>query len=222
MSDLDQLGGVKIPARPPLTDEELKHRLGGAPYSAGDTVLLSKIDHVLKKITVGLGWDTPGIDDGGIDVDGSIFLLDKNDKTQEDSDFIFYNNSIGTKGAVEHLGDNRVGAGDGDDEQINIDLQALPFSVAKIVLVISIYDFEMREQNITMLDNIYIRLLNADTHMELVRFPINHLRQDKLCAAIIAGELVREGPSWLFTARGDAMPGGLGPIATGYGMMVTG
>ena len=201
MSDLDQLGGVKIPARPPLTDEELKHRLGGAPYSAGDTVLLSKIDHVLKKITVGLGWDTPGIDDGGIDVDGSIFLLDKNDKTQEDSDFIFYNNSIGTKGAVEHLGDNRVGAGDGDDEQININLQALPFSVAKIVLVISIYDFEMREQNITMLD---------------------HLRQDKLCAAIIAGELVREGPSWLFTARGDAMPGGLGPIATGYGMMVTG
>jgi tellurium resistance protein TerD len=223
MSDLAKLEELKSLERKTLSDDELKKRLGGAPFQPGESIVLSQIDYALKKVVVGVGWDVPGVDTGGIDVDCSVFILDKNDKTREDSDFVFYNNlSGGDNDAVMHLGDNRTGDGDGDDEQIAIDLQALSFDVLKLVFVISIYDYEMREQNLTMLRNLYIRLVNPDTQLELLRFPIDETTADKYSAAMIAGELVREGPSWLFTARGTFLPGGLGPIATSYGMMVTG
>lgn len=221
-SDLDKLSDVKIDAYKPLSDEELKKRLGGMPFASGDTVHLSKLDYALKKLMIGVGWDIPGVDPAGIDVDFSMFLLDKNDQTRDDSDFVFYNNLTGENGAVEHLGDNRTGAGDGDDERGLIDLNALPFDVMKIVFVISIYDAEMRDQNIAALKNLFIRLVNADTDVELLRFPMTDLSPNKLSSALIAGELVREGPTWLFTARGAVIDGSLGKMATQYGIMVTG
>ncbi len=221
-NDLDKLSNVQIDERKPMSDDELKKRLGGLPFASGDTVHLSKIDYALKKLMIGVGWDIPGIDNNGIDVDFSIFLLDKNDQTREDSDFIFYNNLTGENGAVEHLGDNRTGAGDGDDERVLIDLNALPFDILKIIFVISIYDAEMRDQNITALKNLFIRLVNVDTEIELLRFPIKELSENKLSSALVAGELVREGPTWLFTARGDVTSESLGKIATQHGIMVTG
>ena len=221
-SDLDKLSDVRIVERKPLSDEELQKRLGGVPFVAGDTVHLSKVDYALKKLMIGVGWDIPGADTNGIDVDFSMFLLDKNDQTREDSDFVFYNNLTAQDGAVEHMGDNRTGAGDGDDERALIDLNALPFDVQKIVFVISIYDADMRDQNIGAIKNLFIRLVNADTDVELLRFPIVDMAAHKRSSALIAAELQREGPTWLFTARGEMIEGSLGTIATQYGILVTG
>lgn len=222
MSDLDQLQNVSTPSLKVLSAEELKKRLGGQPYLRGDTVMLHQVDYALRKIVVGVGWDIPGADADGVDVDCSVFLLDKNDKTREDSDFIFYNNLTGCDGAVEHMGDNRTGAGDGDDERVLIDLNSIPFDVQKIVFVISIYNADLRDQHIGLVRNLFIRLVNADTEIEILRYPIIDVPVNKASAALIAGELVREGPAWMFAAKGDLYEGTLGILATQYGMMVTG
>jgi tellurium resistance protein TerD len=222
MSDLDQLENTAINTPKPLSTDELKKRLGGQPFVRGDTVMLGQIDYALKKVMVGVGWDIPGADSDGVDVDCSVFLLNKEDKTREDSDFVFYNNLTGCDGAVEHMGDNRTGAGDGDDERVLIDLNAIPFDVQKMVFVISVYNADLRDQHIGLVNNLFIRLVNADTDIEIFRYPIVDVPVNKASAALIAGELVREGPAWMFTAKGELYEGTLGILATQYGMMVTG
>ena len=221
-SDLDKLSDLQVKDSVPITDEELKRRTSLHAISKGETVSLTQLDYSLKKMLIGVGWDIPGVDPAGIDVDFSVFLLDKNDQTREDSDFVFYNNMTGAEGAVQHTGDNRSGAGDGDDERIFIDLEALSFDVVKIVLVLSIYQADLRAQSLKMLQNCFVRLVNQETDQELVRYTITDTFENDLCYALVAGELVREGPLWLFHAKADQIEGGLGKIATQYGIMVTG
>lgn len=222
MSDLDKLDQVNDPTAKPLSDDELKKRVGGRLVAKGDLVHLSELDYTLKKLHIGVGWDIPGVDTAGIDVDCSLFLLDKKDQTREDGDFVFYNNLTTCEGGVTHTGDNRTGIGDGDDEAIIIDLQTLPFDVMKMVFVISIYDAEMRDQSMMMLRNAFIRIVNAESDRELLRFPITEDCQQKDSYAMAIAELTREGPVWMFNARGECLTGGLAKIATAYGMMVTG
>lgn len=186
-----------------------------------EQVNLTRIDPTLKKVTVGMGWDVVGFDSEAPDLDASLFLLDKQDKTRVDEDFVFYNNPLGCNGAVEHSGDNRTGAGDGDDEVITIDLMALPFDVMKISFVVSIYDAAIRGHDFKNIRNTFMRIINKETGIELVKFNLDReFQEDPKATAVIVGVLLREGPNWFFEARGELVKGGLEKIATDYGIII--
>lgn len=187
----------------------------------GEQVNLTRLDPTLKKIFIGIGWDVVGFDTEAPDLDGSIFLLNKDHKTRNDSDFIFYNNLKSSDNAVEHTGDNRTGAGDGDDETIMIDLMALPFDVMKIAFVVSIYDAHVREHTFKNVRNCFIRIVNAETKIELMRFNLDHeFEASPKTTAVLVGTLNREGPNWLFDGVGQMEDAGLPKIATEYGIIV--
>jgi tellurium resistance protein TerD len=172
----------------------------------------------MREIMIGVGWDLKKFDSKPLDLDASVFLLNTHDKTREDEDFVFYNNMAGCDGAVKHMGDSRTGAGDGDDEIIKIDLLALPFDVAKICFVLSIYDMEMDDHNFSMVKNVYFRIVNQNTEHELFRYELDEELSGN--EGLIIGYLERIGTEWVFHAVGDTVKGGLGRIATDYGINV--
>ena len=110
---------------------------------AGEYCDLQEKDPTLKRLLVGTGWDQKAMEEAPVDIDLCLFLLDKNDQTRMDGDFVFYNNPMACDNAVKHMGDNRSGAGDGDDEVAFLDLTGIPFDVAKVMLVLSVYDEEL-------------------------------------------------------------------------------
>ena len=183
----------------------------------GQELSLTKLDPTLREIMVGIGWALRAFEGNPVDVDVSVFLLDKNDRTREDEDFVFYNNLSGRGGAVKHLGDSRTGAGQGDDEQIVIDLMALPFEVVKIAFVVSIYSLE-DEHNFEFIKNLYLRVLNKDTTHELFRFELPDEQGDG--SAIRMGHFERIGSEWVFVAHTETVKGGLAKIATDYDIVV--
>lgn len=221
-NDLDRLSNIDIKNVGPLTDEELKKRTGAHIIKRGEEIHLSQLDHALKKALIGGGWDVPGVDPAGIDIDFSLFLVDKNDQTREDGDFVFYNNPAGAGGTATHTGDNRSGAGDGDDERIFVNLEELPYDIAKIILVVSVYEADLRDQHIGLLRNGYLRLVNQETDREILRYNLEGFSGNRLHYAAVVAEIVREGPVWLFRALLDEVEGGLSKIATRHGIMVTG
>ncbi|PZQ48233.1 MAG: chemical-damaging agent resistance protein C [Micavibrio aeruginosavorus] len=185
----------------------------------GEEINMTRLDPAIREITVGVGWDLKKFEGDPIDVDASVFLLDKNDKTREDEDFVFYNNLAGRDGAVKHMGDSRTGAGDGDDEQIAIDLMALPFEVVKIAFVLSIYDLDMNSNNFTMVKNVYFRIVNNETNMETFRFELD---EDMGSATgLYIGYVERVGSDWIYRALGEPIYGGLAKVAGDFGIIVT-
>ena len=186
----------------------------------GDEVDLMKKDPTLKNVMAGIGWDLKAFDRDPPDLDASVFLLDKTERTREDGDFVFYNNLSGCEGAVKHNGDSRTGAGEGDDETVLVDLAALPFDVAKIVFTLSIYDLDMNENNFTHVKNVYFRLVNKETDQEMVRYELE-TELEAGSTGLIIGELERLGPNWVFRAVGETVKGGLGRIASNYGILIT-
>lgn len=199
-------------ASPFQTEENIIHR--------GDYINIREKVPQLKQITVGIGWDQKMFEENPLDVDFSCFLLNKNDQTRDDQDFVFYNNEKACEGAVSHTGDSRTGAGDGDDESISIDLNGIPFDVLKIAFSITIYDAAEREQNFEQIRNLYLRIFDAKEGQEILRYPLSE-DDFKSDTGIKVGELIREGPAWYFSALGEPIPGGLGTIATKYGIIIT-
>jgi tellurium resistance protein TerD len=185
----------------------------------GEEVNLTRKDPTLRLAIAALGWDLKKFDRDPPDLDASVFLLDRTEKTREDTDFVFYNSMVGCEGAVRHSGDSRTGAGEGDDETIILDLQALPFDIMKIVFVVSIYDLDMNENNFTHVKNVYFRLINQSTEQELLRYDLDEELQAG-GTAIIVGEIERLGSDWIYRARGETVKQGLGKIAQGYGILV--
>ncbi|PJB72426.1 MAG: stress protein family protein [Alphaproteobacteria bacterium CG_4_9_14_3_um_filter_47_13] len=173
----------------------------------------------LKKIMIGAGWDQRSLEGDPVDVDLSIFLLDRNEMTRIDEDFVFFNNEIACDGAIQHRGDSRSGAGDGDDESILLDLNGISFDVLKIVLVLSIYDPEITGQHFGMIKNIYIRFINKEDNKEIVRYKMNP-DDYKGGNGMIIGMLIREGVRWIFEATAELSNGGLAKLATEYGIIV--
>ncbi|WP_323166380.1 TerD family protein, partial [Pseudomonas bubulae] len=108
----------------------------------GGNLSLTKTDPSLTKILVGLGWDPRATDGAEFDLDASALLLGANGKVRGEADFIFYNQLKSVDGSVEHTGDNRTGAGDGDDEVIKVDLSRIPADVDKVVFIVTIHDAE--------------------------------------------------------------------------------
>lgn len=182
----------------------------------GGNVNLSKEAPSLKKLIVGLGWDPRSTDGAAFDLDGSAFLLKTDGKVRSDADFIFYNNLKSADGSIVHLGDNTTGQGDGDDEQLTIDLGVVPADVERVVVAVTIHDAEARRQNFGQVGKAYIRVLNADGEKEIARFDLSEDGSTE--TAMIFGEVYRAGAEWKFKAVGQGFAGGLGPLARSYGI----
>lgn len=185
----------------------------------GDFVELTEKKPHLNKIIIGAGWDRKNMEEDPVDLDISIFLLNRDDKTREDEDFIFYNNMTALSGAIRHMGDSRTGAGDGDDETIHIDLNGVPFDVMKIMIVLSVYDEDSKGNHLQTVKNIFVRIIDEEEKDEVVRFEIPDEELTTATAMRMAA-LVREGPRWYFSALAEPVIGGLGAAATEYDIIV--
>ena len=195
--------------------------------SQGDSVELTQISAQLKKLIIGVGWDLVGFDESAADLDVSLFLLNKEELTRDDNDFIFYKNLEALDGGIVHTGDSRTGAGSGDDEQIHVDLTTVPFDVHKIMVVLSIHDPEVKGYSFKNVRNVYMRVEDTDTERELFRYfldeELNKKPEDGLVGnGLYIGCLLRDSNDWIFNAIGDVDSGGLGKIATKYGMVIVG
>ncbi|MGH8329401.1 MAG: TerD family protein, partial [Pseudomonas sp.] len=136
----------------------------------GGNLSLSKTDPNLTKILVGLGWDPRATDGAEFDLDASALLLGANGKVRSEADFVFYNQLKSVDGSVEHAGDNRTGAGDGDDEVVKVDLSRVPADVDKIVFIVTIHDADGRKQNFGQVGGSFIRVVNEVSGAEVVRY----------------------------------------------------
>ena len=187
--------------------------------SKGQKVSLTKGNPGLKNIVVGLGWDTNKYDGGfDFDLDSAAFLLGENDKVNSDSDFIFYNNLKHSSGAVQHLGDNLTGEGDGDDEQVKLDLSLVPQNVNKIAFTVTIHEAQERRQNFGQVNNSYVRVVNADTNQELLKYELGE--DFSIETAVVVCEIYRHNGEWKFNALGSGFEGGLEALCKQYGLNV--
>ncbi|WP_455231418.1 TerD family protein [Geopseudomonas aromaticivorans] len=184
--------------------------------SKGGNVSLSKEAPGLTEVTVGLGWEARATDGAAFDLDASVFVLGENDKVLNDSAFVFYNNKTFADGKVEHMGDNRTGAGDGDDEQVNVNLAGLQADAKKLAFSVTIHDAEARKQSFGQVNKAYIRVLNKATQAEIARYDLSEDASTE--TAMIFGELYRNGEEWKFKAIGQGFAGGLAPLAANYGV----
>ena len=185
----------------------------------GQKVDLTKGNPGLSKLIVGLGWDTNKYDGGkDFDLDSSVFMLGANGKVASDAEFIFYGNLKHASGSVEHLGDNLTGVGEGDDEQIKIDLSKVPADVAKIDFTVTIYEAEERKQNFGQVENAFIHVMNAATGEELIRYDLGE--DFSIETAVVIGELYRNQGEWKFSAIGSGFSGGLASLGKNYGVNV--
>ena len=182
----------------------------------GGNVNLSKEAPGLKNIAVGLGWDLRATDGAAFDLDASVFMLKNDGKVRSDGDFIFYNNNKSACGSVVHTGDNRTGAGDGDDESIKIDLSKVPADVEKIAFAVTIHDGQARGQSFGQVNKAYIRVLNEAGGAEIARYDLSE--DASTVTAMIFGELYRAGGDWKFKAIGQGFNQGLGPLANNFGV----
>ena len=187
--------------------------------SKGQKVDLTKGNASLKHIMVGLGWDVNAFDSGAdFDLDASAFMCGANGKCPTEKEFVFYGNLEHPSGAVKHQGDNLTGEGDGDDEQIFMDLKAIPESVDKIAFTVTIYEAQERRQNFGQVSNAYIRIVDEDTNQELIRYDLGE--DFSIETAIVVGELYRHNGEWKFNAIGSGFQGGLAALCGHYGIQV--
>jgi tellurium resistance protein TerD len=185
--------------------------------SKGGRVSLSKEAPGLRNIQVGLGWDTNASDTGAdFDLDSSLFMLDSNNKTTADSDFIFFNNLKSTDGSVVHQGDNLTGEGDGDDELMNIDLSKIDAKYESLAITVTIHDGEARKQNFGQVNNAFIRVVNADDGKELAKFELDEDYSSE--TAVLFGTLYRKSGEWRFKAEGSGFNNGLKGFCDTYGV----
>ena len=186
----------------------------------GDDFNLTGRDPSLRNVLVGAGWDLNAFNADALDLDLSLFLLNKDKMTRVNEDFIFYNQPEAPEVGIKHNGDNRTGAGDGDDETISIDLQAVPFDILQILVVITIYRGFEKEQNLDMVRNAYVRVVNADTRHELCRYELDEVLDNRTESAVVVGSVNREGPKWHFKPDAEFVAGGLGEVARRYGLII--
>ncbi|MDR1484177.1 MAG: TerD family protein [Planctomycetaceae bacterium] len=184
----------------------------------GGNMSLSQASPGLNKIKVGLGWDVRVTEGAAFDLDASAFLLTESDKVRSSDDFIFYNQLKSKCGSVEHTGDNRTGAGEGDDEVINVTLNSVPADVQKIAFVVTIHEAEKNKQNFGQVSSAFIRIVEDDKDEELARFDLSE--DASTSTSMIFGELYRRAGEWKFRAVGQGVSGGLAVIAQNYGVQL--
>ncbi len=188
----------------------------------GQKVSLSKEHAGLSKMMVGLGWDEAQKAKGGffapkpkpIDCDASALLL-KNGRLCDKSDIVYFGNLGHKTGAIQHMGDNLTGAGDGDDEQILVDLGKIPAEYDRIVIVVNIYQAVSRKQHFGMIKNAFIRLVDQRNNGEICKYNLSDDYSGM--TAMIFGEIYRHNGEWKFSAVGQGTTDpGLGELANRY------
>jgi tellurium resistance protein TerD len=184
----------------------------------GGNVSLTKEAPGLQAVLVGLGWDARTTTGADFDLDASALMVGQNGKILSDAHFIFFNNLTSPDGSVEHTGDNLTGEGDGDDEAIKVNLVGVPQEADKIVVAVSIYDADARQQSFGQVRNAYIRVVNQADNNEITRYDLSEDASTE--TAMVFGELYRSGTDWKFRAVGQGYSTGLGGIARDYGVNV--
>ncbi len=185
----------------------------------GQKIDLTKGRPSLSKIMVGLGWDVNEFDSGAdFDLDASAFLLGSNGKCTVDQDFIFYGNLTHSSGGVVHMCDNRTGEGEGDDEQIEVDLSKVPANIERIAFTVTIYEAEKRNQNFGQVRNAFIRIMNGQTGEELLRYDLDE--DFSIETSVVFAEVYRHNGEWKFNAIGAGYQGGLAALCNNYGVEV--
>ena len=164
---------------------------------------------------VGLGWDVNRYDGGtDFDLDAAAFMLAGTGKVRSSDDFIFYNQKVGP--GVEHMGDNRTGEGEGDDEVINVDLNAIPADIERVSFTVTIDQAEQRNQNFGMVENSYIRVVDAASGTELIRYDLGE--DFSVETAVVVADLYRHNGEWKFNAIGSGFSGGLAALCANFGV----
>lgn len=185
----------------------------------GGRISLNKEAPGLKKILIGLGWDTNASDTGAdFDLDASVFLLDANGKVANEKDFVFYNNLSSSDGSVIHTGDNRTGEGEGDDESIKVDLSKISSSIKEIAIVVTIHEAIQRKQNFGMVRNAFIRLVNDETNTEIVRYDLEEDYSTE--TGLLFGRLYFKDNEWKFSAVGTGYKEGLDGFCKQFGLNI--
>lgn len=184
--------------------------------SKGGNINLSKAAPNLETVILGLGWDVRSSDGAPFDLDASAFLLTESGKVRNEKDFVFFNNLEGDGGAVRHTGDNLTGDGDGDDEQIIINLSAVAPEVVRIPLVVTIYEAEARKQNFGQVTNAFVRVVDKNTDAELARYDLSE--DMYMETGMIFGELYRHDGDWKFRAVGQGKAEGLAGFCREFGV----
>jgi len=185
----------------------------------GQKIDLTKGNPGLSKIIVGLGWDTNKYSGGAdFDLDASAFLLDKNGKASGIEAFIYYNNLVGGNSSVTHTGDNLTGEGEGDDEQIKVDLSLVPAHIDKVAIAVTIHEAAQRAQNFGQVSNAFVRVVNETDGKEVMRYDLGE--DFSVETAIVACELYRHQGEWKFNAVGNGFAGGLSALCANYGLQV--
>ena len=185
----------------------------GINLQKGQRISLTKDNPGLKKTMVGLGWDPVkqqskgllgglfGGSQAQVDCDASVFMLDENGKLKSKENIIYFGNLKSKCGSVQHMGDNLTGNGDGDDEQVMVDLSSVPQNIAKLVFVVNIYAAAQRKQHFGMIENAFIRLVNVSDNKEMLRFNLTEEYSGK--TGLYVAEIYRNNGEWKFIAVGE-------------------
>ena len=185
----------------------------------GQKVDLTKGNPGLKKLMVGLGWDVNAYDSGAdFDLDAAAFMLGDNGKCPTEKEFIFYGNLTHPSESIKHMGDNLTGEGEGDDEQIFVDLTKIPANVSKVAFTVTIYEAESRGQNFGQVSNSFIRIVDESTGQELIHYDLGE--DFSIETAVVVGELYKHNGEWKFNAIGSGFQGGLEALCGHYGIEV--
>ena len=185
----------------------------------GQKVDLTKGNPGLTKLMVGLGWDVNAFDSGyNFDLDASAFMVGSNGKWPTEKEFIFYSNLEHPSESVKHMGDNLTGAGDGDDEQIKVDLSLVPENIQRVAFTVTIYDADVRRQNFGQVNNAFIRIVDESNGQEILRYDLGE--DFSIETAAIFGELYKHNGEWKFNAIGSGYQGGLAALCANYGVEV--
>jgi tellurium resistance protein TerD len=184
----------------------------------GGNVSLTKAAPGMTAVVIGLGWDARTTDGASFDLDASAIAVGADGKVLSDKHFVFFNNLKTPDGTIEHTGDNLTGEGDGDDEQIRVNLAGMPAEVDKIVFAASIYDADTRGQSFGQVRNAFIRVVNQTDSAELARYDLSEDASTE--TAMVFGELYRSTGEWKFRAVGQGYSSGLAGIAKEYGVTI--
>jgi tellurium resistance protein TerD len=185
----------------------------------GGNVSLSKEAPGLSAVVIGLGWQARTSSGADFDLDASALMLGANGKVLSDSHFVFFNNLSSPDGSVQHSGDDLTGgSGTADDEQIKVDLTAVPAEVETIVIAVSIYDADTRGQSFGQVRTAFIRVVNQADDREITRYDLTEDASTE--TAMIFGELYRRDGEWKFRAVGQGYSDGLRGIVRNFGVSV--
>lgn len=182
----------------------------------GSNLSLSKSDLAMKKILIGLGWNTRPTDGSDFDLDTSVFMLTEHGKVRGDDDFIFYGNLESRCKSLRHMGHNRSGVDQGDDEALLVELEKVPADIHRLAITVTIHDADVRKQNFGQVEDAFIRIVSEENNQELARFNLSEGYGTE--TAMIFGELYRYGGEWKFKAVGKGFSGRLETMCKTFGV----